>query len=56
MSENISSLKIDKKISLSTCFSIPHSHLGQITEVITLHFQVKYFGLGVTGFCDQKFV
>merc|ERR1711981_322710 len=39
-----------------SCFSITNSHLSQVTEVVSLHFQIEYFGLSITGFSDQKFI
>lgn len=39
-----------------TCFSISHSNLSQVSEVISLHFKIEYFGLSITGFSDQKFI
>ena len=41
---------------LLTCFSITNSNLGEIAEIISLHLQVEYFGLGVAGFGHQKVV
>ena len=46
----------DKYPILFTCFSITNSHLSQVTEVVSLHFQIEYFGLSITGFSDQKFI
>ena len=44
---------IQKKI---TCFSITKGHLSKVPVVVSLHFQIKYFGLGIAGFGNQKFV
>ena len=39
-----------------TCFGVGDSHLGQVTVVVSLHFQVKHLRLGIAGFCNQEFV
>merc|ERR1719391_1389643 len=40
----------------NSCFGVGDSHLGQVTVVVSLHFQVKHLRLGIAGFCNQEFV
>ena len=42
--------------SFLTCFSVTDGYFGQIAEIVSLHLQVEYFGLGIAGFGDQKVV
>ena len=45
----------DQKKKL-TSFSISKGDLSQVSVVVSLHFQIKYFWLSIAGFGDQKFV
>ena len=39
-----------------TSAGVSGSHLRQISEVVALHFEVKYITLGVTGLCNEVLV
>ena len=39
-----------------TCFGVGNGHLGQVTVVVPLHFQVKHLRLGIARLCNQEFV